>query len=333
MLQLKCGRDKSVRMKNRVIGFAAISLAVQFFHGPVRGHDVKGIVLELTTSAAPNIASALAVTPTAEFNTRSVLYNLRLWPVPRRLTICFHSGSEALRKRISDSMRRVWALAELTQGRLDFDQASFNSRPDCGENPRSDVRVDFRRQDGHWSYVGAESRLHNRSMNFDRFTETHPDNAEFDRVVGHELGHALGLEHEHQSPGAPNCNWDFEYIWENYDWKTRDDMLANFTRLRNYIQEGKRAYIFSTYDKLSLMHYSFKADAFKDKSADPCFIEQNFSPSDQDKNAIRVAYGPNSIAVQTQTRSLISDVAKAFAAPEYEKLRQLLKAKSDVLNE
>lgn len=297
------------------------------------GHDIKGLIVELNSSSSPSIKNALAQTPTADFNTRSVLNNLRLWPVPRKLTICFHSGSATLRKRVTELMRRIWPLGILTEGRLDFDQISFNDPPDCGQDPKADIRVDFKDGEGYQSYVGVESRLHNPSMNLQGFTETSPTGAEFDRLVGHETGHAIGLEHEHQSPVAPKCNWNFDYIWKAYSWTSKEEMYDNFKKLQDYILRGSHAYIFSTYDPKSEMHYAFEEFAFNDYKKDPCFIIQNDVPSDQDKNAIRVAYGSNVVATQTQMKSLLPDIAKSITADEFSKLQPLLKMKADLLNE
>jgi hypothetical protein len=314
--------------KGRLVATSLATLIV--LQIPGSGHDLKGIILEQNSGSSASITDALAQTPTADFNTKSVLNNLRLWPVPRKLSICFHSGTAALRKRVTDSMRRVWPLATLTEGRLDFDTASFDDPPDCGSNPKADMRVDFKDQDGYWSYVGVESRLHNPSMNLQRFTETSPDDREFDRLVGHETGHALGLEHEHQSPAAPKCDWNFDYIWANYSWKSKQDMYDNFAKLQDYISKGKHAYIFSTYDPKSEMHYAFESKAFNNGKDDPCFIEQNYAPSDQDKNAIRVAYGPNVVALQVQMKGLLPELPKTISDA---RLQSIMKIKADLLNE
>lgn len=255
--------------------------------------------------------------------------------MPRQLTICFLSGTPALRKRVAESMRKSWQLVELTDGRLGFDAATFDGVPDCPQNPSADIRVGFKNGDGHWSYVGVESRLHNPSMNFGGFIEEPPEQAEFDRIVGHEFGHALGLEHEHQSPNVKGkCKWNFDYIFKNYSWKNEAEMHHNMDALQDYITGDKHAYVFSTYDKRSLMHYFYKPAAFVEGSKDPCYIKaENRVPSAQDKDAMRVAYGPDIVAAQARTKGMVPDVIRAFPGAEYGKVRDLLNLKSTLLSQ
>ena len=116
-------------------------------------HDLRGLVVE-QSSASPSLQKAIEQTPTSNLARRSVLSNLRLWPVPHNISICFHGGDSALRKRVAQSMRRSWDLETLTDGRLNFDKVTFASIPDCGQAPSADIRVSFTPKDGYWSYVG-----------------------------------------------------------------------------------------------------------------------------------------------------------------------------------
>ena len=47
-------------------------------------------------------------------------------------------------------------------------------------------------------------------MNFSGFDIAPPPDSEFARIVIHEFGHALGLEHEHQSPFS-SCENEFKW--------------------------------------------------------------------------------------------------------------------------
>ena len=313
------------------LGRLILLVALFCVPAPAQAHDIKGAMLERVSGIAQAHAAALAATPTADASTRSVLYNLFLWPVPRKLTICFWSGNAQVRKRFTASMRKMWPLAELTDRRLEFEQTTFDNPPTCAAQPQQDLRVDFKSGDGHWSWPGVISLQHARSMNLQGFTENMPPQAMFDRLVAHETGHALGLGHEHQSAQAPACGWNFNYIRANYQWESEQQMMAQFEKFVDYIYNDKHAYIFSNYDKRSIMHYAFPRGAFRNGTADPCFIVENEKPSDQDKNALRVAYGPNLIAQQAQTRSAIPEMLTRFADAQYEPLRKVMQFKFDLL--
>ena len=297
-------------------------------------HDLKGMVMEQQDPTYQAVSGALAATPYAEAETRSVLSNLVLWPAGTKLTICFVSGKPPLREKIAKAMQRQWEIGKLSNGQLTYDSKSFSDLPDCGNAPTADIRVAFKPGNGHWSYVGTISRKYLPSMNFDGFEEAAPTGAEFDRIVGHELGHALGLEHEHQSPAA-KCGWNYPYILESYSWKSENEMRENLDALQDYIVKGKHAYSYLPVpDRKSMMHYWFEPDAFTDKTEDPCYIRRkNNLPSDLDEDAISIAYGPKLNANQELTRGLASKLMQKFSNDEFAIIRELLNAKIELLKQ
>lgn len=316
-----------VNSLRRLICLLTIQIAAFFESSNCWAHDSMGILVQEMTSATPEIQAALAATPSANEATRSVLNNLRLWTIPRKLTVCFVSGSNAVRKRVADSISKTWPTNQLTAGRLSFDPDNLSALKTCGDTPAEDIRIDFQANKGYWSYVGIESRNHLPSMNLQGFTDTYPDTKELDRLVGHEMGHALGLEHEHQSPVSPECGWNFTYISSHYVWESDAQMHANFDKLVDYIQHNVHAYIFSLYDQKSLMHYDFEPEAFLNGTKSLCFISRNFAPSNQDQNAIRTAYSQNLLHVQVLTRNAMPELTKAFPTKKYPQLNKLLQDK------
>jgi hypothetical protein len=299
--------------------------------GAASAHDPVGLlkILEENDQVDNEITQTLSTLPPADTGTRAVLVNLQLWPMPRALTICFVSGSTATRQRVVKSMQKNWNVGQLSGNRLTYDAASFKNTPDCKTSSPADISVDFKPSDGHWSYLGILSTKHMPSMNLAGFNENNPTDAEFDRIVGHETGHALGLHHEHQSQSAPDCGWNFEYIWTHYLWKSHEQMRANFDKLQDYVENGKHAYTFLSYDQGSLMHYDFPDGAYAAGTGSPCFIKRNFKPSGQDKDALRMAYGANQSG---SSRDLLSGALQTLSGPRAPSVQELLKLKLSLSN-
>ena len=76
----------------------------------------------------------------------------------------------------------------------------------------------------------------------------------FRRTVLHEFGHALGFHHEHQSPEANIC-WNQDSVFDICS--DGDDRIS----CTNYLELKKpNKYIYSSYDRRSIMHYQINDD-------------------------------------------------------------------------
>jgi len=131
------------------------------------------------------------------------------------------------------------------------------------------VRIGFDLKDGSWSYVGKQcvlpeySNTEDRTMNFGWSLTT-----EYGRGTAlHEIGHMLGLNHEHQNPKCPFI-WDEEKVLAHFNandgWDektTRWNVLNKFTIRKPFPKKKPKkddGTVFSSHwDPLSIMQYDY----------------------------------------------------------------------------
>jgi hypothetical protein len=121
---------------------------------------------------------------------------------------------------------------------------NINLRFDFINEGVSDVRISFR-DDGNWSFRGTQAlRINQREATLNIQT---PNEA----TALHELGHMLGLIHEHQQPSSLVCidlAAAYKYYWDHDKWNQRlvDAQLKKFNQKQTN---------FCEYDSTSIMHY------------------------------------------------------------------------------
>ena len=213
----------------------------------------------------------------------------KLWQAEQTLRVCFFDGLQETRSRIARAAK-LWESA----GNIKLDFGDVNNPRFCRPNEVNEIRVGFGYK-GYWSTVGQDSvnlvRQTDQSLNLELYDLSPPPEPEFSRVVYHEFGHAIGLQHEHQNPKSTceaEFNWDAIYTSlagpPNYWNKAKVDF-----NMRRLLNDGDIKTV-GEFDRQSIMLYTFPAWMYLSGENSTCFFTANAEPSKGDRATVQVMY-------------------------------------------
>ena len=174
--------------------------------------------------------------------TRAAVERMKLWENGRTLRIRFLDGLPEVKARVRDIALEWEALANL--------QLRF---VDSGA---SEIRISFAEEGFSWSTVGTDALIvaaHEATMNYGWLD---PGTAlrEYQRVVRHEFGHALGMIHEHQNPAAAGrIPWDRPKVYAYYAQQGWDRTDVDHNIFAVYDEDSTNH---SAFDPGSIMQYA-----------------------------------------------------------------------------
>lgn len=170
---------------------------------------------------------------------RSLVNYSKLWINGRTLKIAFMNDLDANHKQKIIDAASQW---------LPYVNLSF----DFVDDKHGDIRI-ATGNNKNSSILGNNSLLidpDKPTMNLG----VNPEHEDFDVIVIHEFGHALGAMHEHQHPQA-NIPWDKPKVYEFYQNREMNPLTRAQIDRHIFKPFNTSDAFYTPYDKLSIMHY------------------------------------------------------------------------------
>ena len=235
-----------------------------------------------------------------------------------KASVCFFSGNKEARDHVA-KVAEQWIVG--TSLKLDFGPSG--NRTSCNSERPSDIRVSFNKK-GYYSYIGTIAKLidpANETLNLsgmDKSTFSESD----DGIILHEFGHAIGFEHEHQSPrGGCGSEFNWDYIIRTYFEGNEEDARRNMEPL----DANTTGLLTTSFDSKSNMLYSLNREAFINPDTAKCYISKpNNMLSAVDKAAAQTVYPLAPIAAPAAFSSVKEPGVSTPIQKSIKELQQLL---------
>jgi hypothetical protein len=197
---------------------------------------------ELATAQRVDNVRLRPLGPSGRGFARAAVERLKLWENGRTLRVLFLDGQSTVQQKVAQIASEWEQVANL---KLRFVTSGA-----------SELRISFLDKGFSWSTVGTDALTVPRTeatMNYG-WLEPNTPTREYERVVRHEFGHALGMIHEHQNPDALGAiPWDKPKVYAYYaqqGW-SRADVDHNLFAVYDRDETN-----FSTFDPTSIMQYA-----------------------------------------------------------------------------
>jgi hypothetical protein len=207
--------------------------------------------------------------------TRAALLGETKWKPGEVIKVSFLDGDPVVQEKVKQ-MALGWVAPGMANLTLQF----------VKQKTKGDVRISFK-YEGSWSVLGTTCRriLNRRqpTMNYGWLDRNSSDD-EIRRVVLHEFGHALGLVHEHESPGG-KINWNREQVIKDLS-SPPNNWPLDVIEHNMFEPYDKKETNFTVLDPTSIMMYPIPAKW----TLDGFSTDLNTDLSPLDRQFIRVQY-------------------------------------------
>ncbi len=192
------------------------------------------------------------------------------WQPGQTITVAFLDGN-ALQKKKTKKYARYWTNKR---------NANANIKLRFVNGKKGMIRISFVADSGSWSTVGTDCNVlpdSEPTMNFG-WLRDNTDDGEWERVVVHEFGHAMGCIHEHQNP-AKGIKWNKPAVYKYFagppnNWSKAEVDSNIFNKYSKNITQ------FTEVDNDSIMMYFFPPEFTLDGFGTP--ENKHLSPVDID---------------------------------------------------